>query len=194
MPRTPRNIILASQSPQRRQLLSDAGYDFAVIPPSAEAECGICSRETPPEYAARLACQKAKSVARSLPDGIVVGCDTIAECQGLILGKPRDERHAREMLELLRGREHRVYSGLCLWRRPCDAMAIDVAVTRLQMDTLSDAQVQEYVNSGQWQGKAGGFGLQDRLGWVHVLDGSTSNVVGLPLELLGRMLEQLDKR
>src|SRR5438477_6873864 len=107
-------LILASSSPRRRQLLTEWSYRFTVIAPSEAAECGICSRETPPELVARLAYQKARDVALQIGRGMVIGCDTVAECHGQILGKPANRQHARQMLDLLRGREHRVYSGLCL--------------------------------------------------------------------------------
>lgn len=181
-------LILASSSPRRRQLLQQAGYDFQVVAPSDTAECGICSSETPPELVARLAYQKAEDVAKRLETGLILGCDTVAECLGQILGKPKNREHAREMLSLLRGREHRVYSGLCLWRRPEDQVSVQVEVTRLVMDPISDAELETYLDTDQWEGKAGAFGYQDGLDWVHILEGSESNVVGLPLELLERML------
>jgi septum formation protein len=120
--------------------------------------------------------------------GLVVGCDTVAECQGQILGKPASIDHARQMLDLLRGREHHVYSGLCLWRRPGDEHRVEVEVTTLRMDPISDDQLESYLVTDQWQGKAGAFGYQDGLDWVHILSGSGSNVVGLPMELLAKML------
>lgn len=184
-------LILASQSPRRRELLAEAGYPFEVIPPADSAECGLCSGESPPELVARLAYQKARDVAQRVAAGIVVGCDTVAECRGQILGKPVDRDHAKQMLELLRGRDQAVYSGLCLWHRPADRIRVEVAVTRLRMDPLTDDQIEEYLESNQWEGKAGAFGYQDRLGWVHVVEGSESNVVGLPLELLEKMLAEL---
>ncbi len=184
-------LILASQSPRRRELLTEAGYRFTVIVPHEWAECGICSRETPPEMVSRLAYQKAADVADRVERGIVIGCDTVVECCGQILGKPQDAADARRMLYLLRGHEHRVYSGLCLLTRPAQLVRVAVDVTRLQMADLSDAALDEYLQSGAWEGKAGGFGLQDRLGWIHVVEGSESNVVGLPLELLARLLAEL---
>jgi septum formation protein len=183
-------LILASGSPRRRQLLTDAGFAFEVVVPSESAECGICSSETPPEMVARLAYQKAEDVARRCSEGVIIGCDTVAECMGQILGKPANREHARQMLNLLRGREHHVYSGLCLWQRPGDAH-VQVDVTRLVMDPISDADLEAYLNTDLWEGKAGAFGYQDGLDWVHVVEGSESNVVGLPLELLGRMLQGL---
>ncbi|MGO8748861.1 MAG: Maf family protein [Thermoguttaceae bacterium] len=181
-------IILASGSPRRRELLAEAGYLFEVRRPRETAECGVCSAESPAELVARLAYQKTSDVATGVDSGIIVGCDTVAECHGRILGKPRDETDARQMLELLRGREHRVWSGLCVWKVPEGRPDVRVACTVLRMDVLSDAQIADYLASGAWEGKAGGFGYQDRLGWVHITEGSPSNVVGLPMELLAEML------
>ena len=189
--RSSSKLILASGSPRRRQLLAEAGYDFAVVVPSETAECGICSQESPPEMVARLAYQKARDVAVRTAQGFVVGCDTVVECRGNILGKPRNQEHARQMLELLRGQEHFVHSGLCAWQRPTDKTLTRVAATRLRMKPLSDAQIAEYLDGDAWEGKAGAFGLQDRLGWLEILEGSESNVVGLPLELLEEMLTEL---
>ena len=122
---------------------------------------------------------------------IVRAADTVAECGGFILGKPRDEIDAREMLQQLSGREHRVYTGVCLWRVGGPAARTRVAMTRLRMDLLSAAEIESYLATGQWEGKAGAFGYQDRLGWVHVIEGSESNVVGLPMELLAEMLAEV---
>lgn len=187
---SPARLILASSSPRRRQLLTDAGYSFDAIAPHEAAECGVCSRETPPELVARLARQKAADVAARVDCGTVIGCDTVAECCGHILGKPANLEHARQMLDLLRGREHHVYSGLCVWHRPSDERRVEVEVTRLVMDAISDAELDRYLATGAWEGKAGAFGYQDGLDWVHILEGSESNVVGLPMELLDRLLRE----
>jgi septum formation protein len=199
-PRDP-TLILASGSPQRKKLLAEAGYQFEVFVPGVHAECGICSQETPGEFAARLAYQKAADVAGQLrgeavgtaPDQagrVIVACDTVAECLGQILGKPSDRQHARRMLDLLSGREHRVYTGLCVWSLSGGRPLVRVARTTLVMDPLTEAGIEEYLASGQWEGKAGAFGYQDRVGWLHIVEGSESNVVGLPMELLAEMLAQ----
>ena len=107
-------LILASRSPRRRELLAAAGYEFEVCRPSDDAEGGVGVGETPHQLVARLARQKAADVARRIGRGLVLGCDTVVECNGRILGKPADEAHARAMLSTLSGREHRVLSGLCL--------------------------------------------------------------------------------
>jgi septum formation protein len=181
-------IILASRSPRRRQLLVEAGYPLEVVFPHEAVENEPSIAETPAQLVARLAFQKAADVAARVDSGLVVGCDTVVECDGRILGKPVGEDHARQMLRALRGRHHRVLSGLCVWRKPGHKAATRVAETLLFMDRLRDAQIDEYLASGAWEGKAGAFGYQDRLGWVHVIRGSESNVVGLPLELLAEML------
>jgi len=188
MPAPQEKLILASRSPRRRELLTAAGYRFEVCPPSESAESGSCPGESPAELVARLAYQKAADVVPHIESGWVLACDTVAECDGQILGKPVDRQHAREMLLMLCGREHRVLTGLCLWKAPDGDAAVRVAVTTLRMDRLSDEQLEEYLASGGWKGKAGAFGYQDRLGWVHVIEGSQSNVVGLPMELLAEML------
>ncbi|MCP4192084.1 MAG: septum formation protein Maf [Planctomycetaceae bacterium] len=187
-------LILASQSERRRDLLSAAAYEFEIILPHENAECGICSRETPPELVGRLAYQKAMNVAgRVREPSVVIGCDTIAECQGQIMGKPVDRKHAHKMLSLMSGRVHHVYSGLCLWRRPDDRFLIEVDVTKLQMDPLIESQLEAYLDTDAWQGKAGALGFQDGPDWLTLLDGSESNVVGLPMELLERMMVQMEK-
>jgi len=189
------SLILASSSPRRRQLLTEAGYSFTVAPPSeaaervSEGDAGLPAAE----LVAKLAVQKAEDVARRTERGIVIACDTVAECQGDILGKPAGRDDARRMLKLLRGQEHRVYSGLCLWRRPDDPQRLQIDVTKLVMDPISDEQLEQYLDSRQWEGKAGAFGYQDGLDWVHVVEGSESNVVGLPMELLAEMLSELDQ-
>jgi len=188
-------LILASSSPRRRQLLTEWGYQFSIIAPShaAESSSESGSSETPAQLVARLAQQKAEDVARRVDRGLVIGCDTVAECEGQILGKPADREDALAMLGLLRGREHRVYSGLCLWQRPGDKSQVETEITWLRMDRISDHELARYLTTNEWQGKAGAFGYQDGLDWVHIVEGSESNVVGLPMELLRRMLAQFSE-
>jgi len=190
---SPEPLILASSSPRRRELLTNAGYEFQVIPPSDMAECGICSSETPPELVARLAHQKAADVLQRCEAGIVIGGDTVAECVGRVLGKPTDREHARQMLHLLRGRVHHVYSGLCLWRVGDPEASVKVGVTKLKMGAVSDDQLEDYLDTNLWEGKAGAFGYQDGNDWLEVIAGSESNIVGLPLELLAEMLAEYNR-
>ena len=184
-------LILASRSPRRRDLLAAAGYQFEVRLAAESAEEGSPGDQDAATLVARFALRKASDVGLGVRRGLILGCDTVAECEGAILGKPANAEHARQMLSTLRGREHRVFSGLCLWSKPHQEPITEVDVTVLRMDPLEDEQIDEYVASGAWRGKAGAFGLQDRMGWVHIVRGSESNVVGLPMELLARMLDRL---
>ena len=185
-------IILASQSPRRKQLLAEAGYSFDVLA-SGIKEPPPRPNESPAAYAMRLAYLKAAAVAGRVSQGLVVGCDTVVESEGAIFGTPVDRDDARRILTALRGKLHRVITGVCLWDVATGRATVRYASTLLRMDHLSDAQLEEYLDSNEWQGKAGAFGYQDRLGWVHIVEGSESNVVGLPLELLAEMLCQLWK-
>ena len=191
--------ILASASPRRRQLLADAGFRFDVITASVTVEDAIRPDETPAQYVARQARQKADDVAGLIRRGeiafadakhrpvIVIGCDTVAVCDGLILGKPKNIDDARRMLRLLGGRQHETLSGLCLIDLMSDEAFVDVERTILFMHTMSDETLEAYLTSHQWEGKAGAFGYQDGLDWLEIVEGSESNVVGLPLELLKKL-------
>jgi septum formation protein len=181
-------LILASRSPRRRELLAEAGYQFQVVPPLNDSEPEPTPGADSADYVIQLAEAKARDVAKQIGSGLILACDTVAECDGRILGKPETADDARRMLELLSGREHRVLTGVCLWNAPVGKASTRVAVTTLRMDELTPEQLAEYLESRLWEGKAGGFGYQDRLGWIHIIEGSPSNVVGLPLELLAEML------
>ncbi len=186
-------LVLASQSPRRRELLQQSGLAFEVDPPdrSVEEQCGVCSQLSPDQWVARLAFQKATDVAARRPDRLVLGCDTVAECQGWILGKPTDREDAERMLRQMGGRDHRVYSGLCLVHAASNRFWGRVVVSHLRMDPIRDEQLTRYLDSEAWVGKAGAFGFQDGLDWVHLLEGSSSNVVGLPVEALQEMLRDI---
>lgn len=181
-------LILASRSPRRRELLTAAGYEFEVLPARESAECGVCSGETPPELVARLAFQKAADIVEQVEEGLIIACDTVAAMHGQVFGKPENEDHARAILTTLMGKEHSVFSGLCLWQRPNGKPVVEVDETILRMADLSETQLDDYLASGLWEGKSGAFGYQDRHGWLEILHGSESNVVGLPMELFERML------
>jgi septum formation protein len=172
-------------------LLQSAGYSFEVIPPRDGVESGSLTRESPQELVARLAYQKAADVAGRCGQAIIIGCDTVAECDGRILGKPADRAEARQMLKLMSGRTHHVYSGLCLWRNSDQKTLVKVAATKLQMNDLPDDALEKHLDSANWQGKAGAFGFQDGMDWVRILAGSESNVVGLPMELFANMLGEI---
>ncbi|MDG2220206.1 MAG: Maf family protein [Rubripirellula sp.] len=191
---TDERLVLASGSPRRAQLLLAAGYPFEVMVAADSAECGVCSRETAPELVARYAYRKAADVASRLESGLVLAADTVASCLGQILGKPRDQQHAEAILRTLSGRRHDVYTGFCLWSVSKRKCLVDVVRTELEMAALSEAMLEDYLDSMLWEGKAGAFGYQDGNDWLRVLDGgSESNVVGLPMERLAELLEKFDQ-
>ena len=184
-------LILASQSPRRKSLMHEYGYSFLVHTPSDTAEGGMCSGETPPELVVRLAKQKAEDVAKQYEHAVIIGCDTVAECMGTVLGKPVDIDDARRMLTMLRGKDHRVLSGLCIWKRPSDEVTLKLDITTLHMDEVTDRQIEAYLATDKWQGKAGAFGYQDGWDWLHVIQGSETNVIGLPMEVLSDALSRI---
>lgn len=189
-------LVLASGSPRRRELLADAGYRFRVVTArDGVEEAGLCSGCGPAELVVDLAVLKLNDVVEQLADEagslLVLAADTVAECDGQVLGKPVDDEHAAAMMAALSGRRHRVYTGVALTRIAegvAEPLASEAVVTTLRMNELSRDWIDAYVESGAWEGKAGGFGYQDGLGFVHVETGSESNVVGLPMERVAELL------
>lgn len=185
-------LILASSSPRRRQLLQAAGFTFDIVAPDASVECGLCSSLSPPQLVARIAFRKAQDVMRSIDSGMIIAADTVASCRGQILGKPSDRDHARQMLQMLAGTKHAVWTGLCLWSVPDQRCIVDVSCTQLSMQPLDGEAIEAYLDTDLWQGKAGAFGYQDGNDWLEILEGSATNVVGLPMERLNDLLQQFD--
>ena len=186
-------IILASASPRRRELLARIYPAFDVEPsPHEEPLQGSENVPPPGQWAQALAYYKARGVADGHPGRWVLGADTIVVCAGRVLGKPRDVADAREMLELQARQVSAVLTGVCLLRRgDTEQRLSQVETTRVWMH--DDPQAREaYLQSGDWHAKAGAYGIQDvgdRL--VERIEGSFSNVVGLPLELVARLLQHV---
>ena len=201
-----KTLILASQSPRRRSLLADSGRSFCVIPALGVAEESPRESADPAALALRNALAKARAVAAlpracELAPAAVIGCDTIAcvptgSGDGVyeILGKPTDRTDARRMLRLLSGSKHLVVSGLAIVELPGGAETAASETTTLVMDRLDDAVIEAYLESGAWRGKAGAFGYQDGIPWLRIASGSASNVVGLPMELLGKLLDEIERK
>jgi septum formation protein len=181
-------LILASASPRRRQLLEEAGYSFEVDP--SEIEEPAPDPETfASAYAANLAWRKAAEVAVRRNSGLILGVDTVCAVGGQILNKPIDRADAERMIRLQEGRDTDVISGICLFRGDRHEWIGAVELSIVRFKPLSDQQRIEYLDSGRWQGKSGGYGVQDRDPFVTVVRGSFSNVVGLPMERLAALLE-----
>lgn len=173
-------VVLASASPRRRELLARLTHDFIVRPSDMEE---VTQKKRPFAAAVDLARQKARNVAASFPDCLVIGCDTVVFCGGRILGKPRDKAQAEEYLALLCGRKHLVYTGVCLIEGGREETAYARAEVRLRK--MSPEEIKQYVNGGSPMDKAGAYGVQD--GVVQTFAGEYENIMGLPLETLAGM-------
>ncbi|MDH7598011.1 MAG: nucleoside triphosphate pyrophosphatase [Sedimentisphaerales bacterium] len=184
--------MLASSSPRRRQLLADAGLKFIVRPPAVDESSVQQAGQSPVDLAKQLAYVKAMDVAKAFPYQLVIGADTIVESDGRIYGKPRDADHAKSILSILFSRPHRVITGLALVRLIPPVELVEADITIIYPRPLDQALLAQYITSGQWQGKAGAYGIQEQGSepFIEGIDGSFTNVVGLPMELLGRMLDR----
>jgi len=171
-------LILASASPRRLELLQQVGITPDEVIP-ADIDETPHKAELPKDYVARMARQKYEAVQRA--DAIILAADTVVACGRRILGKPEDEAQARAFLQLLSGRRHRVYTAICVNGRSKTVM------TQVKFKRLTPADIEGYLNSEEWKGKAGGYAIQGRgAAFVPSINGSYSNVVGLPLtETLG---------
>ncbi|MDO8500202.1 MAG: Maf family protein [bacterium] len=184
-----RKIILASSSPQRRELLQKLGIDFEVRPSDFD-EASLASAD-PHHLTRSLALAKATSVARMIPDGgaLVIGADTVVNFNGEIFGKPKDARHAREMLKKLNGNTHSVVTGFAIYDTSTHKFVTDSVETRLQFKSLSNDEIDAYVGSGEPFGQAGGYAIQGLASFfVEKVNGDYNNVLGLPTEALTNKL------
>jgi septum formation protein len=187
-------LILASASPRRRELLTQAGYRF-------EVQASTVAESRRPEedairFATRLAREKAEEVfARcSAPELMVLGADTVVVCDGEVMGKPLDAAEATRMLLLLSGRTHHVVTGVAVvWAKGETEVAAEL--THVTMRTLSPQEVADYVASGEPMDKAGAYAIQGYAGrWIPRINGCYFNVVGLPLALVASLLEGAEQR
>ena len=203
----PLPLILASQSPRRKELLTEAGYTFTVCAPDDSVEKGVCSNCSPSQLVVDSAVAKAAAIAtqtielsqsvelasaeRGQQPIIILAADTVGVCKAEVLGKPVDADHARKMLQLMSGTAHEVMTGVCLWHLPSNHFLTFLEKTTVEMDVLSGEMIAEYLDTDLWIGKAGAFGFQDGLDWVRIVEGLASTVVGLPVERLPEWIEAL---
>lgn len=187
--------ILASASPRRKQLFAEIVETFDVLP--AKGEENVPEGFTPEQTVRHLAWQKAEEISR-LPQAkgkAVLGADTVVALGADILGKPKDEADAVAMLTALSGNTHQVYTGICIFY-PTENGKYGVYTfsdcTKVQFNPLSKQQIDAYVASGSPMDKAGAYGIQDG-GVVQEIEGSFSNVVGLPIELLKREIQNIER-
>jgi septum formation protein len=180
-------VILASASPQRREMLERLGVEFEVRASGVEE----ILHGDPAEVVLANALLKARSVA--VRDSIVIGCDTDVVIEDHLIGKPEDEVRAREYLAQLSGRTHRVLSGLAVLGPMADQARTGVVESRVTFRPLRGPEIDRYLASGEWRGRAGGYAVQGRgSALVQAVDGDIANVIGLPVGLLLELAPELD--
>lgn len=181
-------IVLASASPRRRELLSQIVKEFEIIPAKGaeKIDLSLSAENT----AIRLAENKCREVFSKNRDKLVIGCDTIVVFDGEILGKPKDRDDAINTLSRLSGNTHKVITGVCMRFNQRILWASDT--TEVEFNELSEKFIKEYVDGGSPMDKAGSYGIQDK-GVVKSFKGSYTNVVGLPVELVKKMLSEANE-
>jgi septum formation protein len=183
-------LILASKSPRRYDLLKQLGLDFEVIPSKIEED--FVPNESPREHVIRLAEAKALDVGNQFPENWVIGADTIVYVDGTILGKPKSREEAMDMLKRLSGKEHRVLTGISVRHSNKGKGECEAVETAVRVKSLSPVEMDWYIGTGEPFDKAGGYGIQGIGSFmIESINGSYTNVVGLPLCELMQMLIRL---
>ena len=186
----PTPLILASASPRRAQLMSQLGLRFDVQPSKYEEPEPLADQDVR-HYVSQLAWNKAWDVARATKNGWILGADTAGDLDGLALNKPLDRADAERMLRLQEGRNIAIHTGVCLMNAGSSKWFGFVETSVIRMRPLTDTERLAYLESGQWAGKAGAYGVQDNDPIVTTISGTWSNVVGLPVESLLKLFQQI---
>ena len=186
----PEKVILASGSPRRRELLGEMGIEFEIdVPDVDETVAGA-----PDEMVRVLAERKARAVAEKRSEGLIVAADTLVALDGRALGKPANDEEAKEMLSSLSGRTHDVFTGVCVMDAASGRCMVEADRTGVCFREVSGEEIESYVATGEPRDKAGAYAIQGGAGaFVSGYEGSRTNVIGLPVELLDKMLRGMNK-
>lgn len=188
-----KRLILASNSPRRITLLRSLGYHFDVIPHNIEEEY-IQNDILPTRLVQYLADLKANDVAKRVNDAIIISADTLVFCKKSVLGKPKNVSDAKRMLRMLSNSEHDIISGVCIMDMPSKKKLLRTDRTCITMKYMSEEEIEIYIKSGEPMDKAGAYAVQGRgRKFIEKMEGSYTNAVGLPLELLKEMINDLVK-
>ncbi len=180
------DLILASSSPRRRELLQQLGLNFEIFSPDIDES--VLAHESASEYVERLARSKAQTVQYQFPDAVIIAADTSLGVDGQILGKPESKQHAFEMWEMISGRKHDVFSGVCV--RTKQQICSIVVRTQVEFQPISLQDMESYWATGEPLGKAGAYAIQGIAArYIPRIEGSYSNVVGLPLHETVQLLQ-----
>jgi septum formation protein len=178
----PVRLILASASWGRRELLAEAGYQFEVMPSNVDEPTGAGITDVR-EFVQHVAWLKAAAVAQRIDSGIVLAADSVGWQHGQVIAKPADRDDARRILRLFRGTTHELWTGAILWRRPDNVQLAWQESSRVAFRDLTDTEIETYLDTRQWEGCSGAYAVQGPQDpYVRVVEGTVSNVVGLPLE------------
>lgn len=185
----PPKLILASASPRRQELLRDAGYEFDIDVPEIDESAHPASL-LPSQIANFLADAKARAVAARHEDAVVLAADTVVAFGDQPLGKPTDAAHAKKMLQLLSGTTHLVITGVCVIHAAAKFAKCIREISAVKMRVLGPSEIDHYIETSAWQGKAGGYGIQDPDPFVIKQAGSHTNIVGLPMRATKQLLNE----
>jgi septum formation protein len=186
-------LILASASPRRKSLLEEAGYEFMVEPSEVDEDAFRSEGVDPGEFAKIVARAKAGHVASRHRGDLVLAADTIVHARGHIIGKPRDAEHARQIVQMLFSAPHEVITGIALFKLDENIEEVHAVTSTIYPRLLTDSQIEDHIKSGDWEGKAGAYGIQERDEFIDHVEGSFTNVMGLPMELVTELLHQFEK-
>jgi nucleoside triphosphate pyrophosphatase len=189
----PFRLTLASGSHGRRYLLEKAGYTFDVKP-SNVSEPTEAAQGNIRDFVMHVAWTKAAAVAPTIPDGVVLAADSVGWIDGRVIGKPEDEADAGRILQTLSGRVHQLWTGVCLWRVADGWQLQWQEVSRVKMKQLPATEIESYLKTRQWEGCSGAYAIQEENDpYLTVVEGSLSNVIGLPMESLTKAFAALER-
>lgn len=182
------NIILASASPRRKEILENINVKFDIV--KSDIDEVILEDELPPQVVMRLAFEKSMDVAKSNQESLVIGADTIVVFNNIILGKPKDKEDARNTIKLLSGNTHEVITGISLINLSANKKIIDYVVSKVKFKDLSEDDINDYINTGESLDKAGAYGIQGYGSLlIEEIQGDYFNIVGLPISKLSDLVK-----
>ncbi len=182
------NIILASSSPRRKEILTNEGYNFIID--SKDIDETMDNLSTPIENAKRIALMKAKAVSDKYPNDIIIGCDTIVVYDNIIYGKPKDESHAKEMLKKFSGNTHEVISGVAIITPNKIYNLVDVS--KVKFKELSNKIIDSYIKTKEPFGKAGSYAIQGYgSNLIEDYEGDLDNIIGLPIHIIKPIIDSV---
>jgi len=184
-------LVLASSSPRREEILNQLKLNFTIVPSKINEES--YNHQTAEELVQKLSVDKAKSVAELVEDALIIAADTVVVCDDKIIGKPADQEEAKEQLQFLQGREHRVITGLAVYSSDTGESYVAYSSTDVKMLEIGTERIEKYISTGEPMDKAGSYGIQGIGGlFIESINGSYYSVVGLPIHQLAEMLDKFD--